>query len=148
MEAEHGEFPRWDGEGAANMLGTGFYPITLAEMEEYSTDADKVFDHDEHERLKEFLALHPESGELIAGTGGIRILHWPLKYKRGPRFRVMYFFRDLNMPLYVLALYRPGERIELGAARRNHLADLVNALVKEHSIRWWARIQQSNNSGA
>ena len=61
------------------MLSAGIYPITLAEMEEYSVEADKWFEQDEHERLKEFLALHPESGDVIAGTNAIRILRWPLK---------------------------------------------------------------------
>lgn len=129
------------------MLGAGFYPITLAEMEAYSSEADKWFESEEHERLKEFLALHPEFGDLISGTGGVRILRWLLKRNRRPAYRIIYFFRDLNMPLYLLALYRQGEQIDLSAARKRELAQLVTDLVAEHSIGWWAKIIRQNNGG-
>jgi hypothetical protein len=61
------------------MLGAGFYPITIAELHSYSRDADRYFETDEHEKLKEFLAFNPEGGDVIAGTGGVRLLRWPIK---------------------------------------------------------------------
>jgi hypothetical protein len=102
--------------GELRMLGNGIYPITIAEMLNYTKDADEYFEVDEHESLKTFLALHPESGDVIASTGGVRMLHWPIKQTpNGPRARIVYFFRDLNMPLYLLALYKRGERIPLNS---------------------------------
>ncbi len=119
------------------MLGAGIYPITLAEMETYSRDADELFEIEEHERLKEFLAVHPEHGDVIPGTGGIRRLRWPIKYRRNvPRVRMIYYFRDLNMPLYLLALYRQGERIKLTACWKNEMKKLVDELVAQHGARW------------
>src|SRR5437588_459008 len=104
------------------MLGATFYPITIAEMGTYAQDEDEWFKDEEHEQLKTFLALHPESGDVIPGTGGIRRLWWPLKNRRkSPGVRVVYFFRDLNMRLYMLALYRPGERIDLGTGWRKKM---------------------------
>jgi hypothetical protein len=47
---------RWNGTKERNMLGTGIYPITIAEMLNYTKDADQYFDVDEHEQLKEYLA--------------------------------------------------------------------------------------------
>jgi hypothetical protein len=126
------------------MLGAGIYPITLVEMEVYSTEADQWFKEVEHERLKEFLALHPESGDCIPATGGVRILRWPLKFSSRGISRVVYFFRDLNMPLYLLALYRPGERIDLSTARKDELVQLVDELVTEYSQRWKQIIRQQN----
>lgn len=128
------------------MLSAAFYPITIAEVEEYSVDADKWFSEDEHERLKEFLALHPESGDVIPGTCAVRILRWPLKRsKRRPPGRVMYLFWDLNMPLYLLALYRKGERVDLSEGRRRQLADMVNELIGEHSSKLRANIIRHSN---
>jgi hypothetical protein len=119
------------------MLGAGVYPITLAEMPSYSEDADRAFKGEEHERLKEFLALHPESGDVIAGTGGVRLLRWPIKSPRhGPRVRIVYYFRDLNMPLQLLALYGQGERIPLSPQSRREIETLVEVLVDEYSKRW------------
>ena len=130
------------------MLSAGIYPITLAEMQEYSVEADTWFEHDEHERLKEFLALHPESGDVIAGTNAVRILRWPLKRSRQkPTCRVMYFFWDLNMPLYLLALYRKGERVDLSEGRRQQLLQMVTELIAEHSSRLRANIIRHSNGG-
>ena len=116
------------------MLGAGIYPITLAEMPTYSQDADRLFDNDDHERLKEFLALHPESGDIIPGTGGVRKARWPIK--GAMRFRVIYYFRDLNMPLQLLAIYARGERIPLSPAQCREIESLVNDLVAQYSKRW------------
>src|ERR1700730_5780132 len=124
------------------MLGAGIYPITLAEMAGYAHDADELFKTDEHERLKEFLALHPESGDVLDGTGGVRRLRWPIKHRRNvPRVRVIYYFRDLNMPLYLLALYRQGERIKLTAYWKNEMKALVEELITQHSERWAVAIR-------
>jgi hypothetical protein len=59
------------------MLGACMYPITIAEMEGYAEAADDWFEIEEHERVKEFLALHPESGDLIPSTNGVRMVRWP-----------------------------------------------------------------------
>jgi hypothetical protein len=130
------------------MLGAGFYPITLAEMEEYSVEADQWLSEEEHESLKEFLAFHPESGELVAGTNAIRLLRWPPKRAPGGQsYRVVYFFWDLNMPLYLLAIYRKGERIDLSEGRRQQLANMIAELIAEHSSKLRANIIRHNNGG-
>jgi hypothetical protein len=130
------------------MLGRGFYPITIAEMETYQSAADEWFKNEEGERLKEFLAFHPESGEIIPGTGGCRRLRWPIKSRgKNPSVRIVYYFRDLNMPLYLFSLHRPGEVIDLGPKRRQALEALINELVAAHS-QSWATILRRQNFGA
>jgi hypothetical protein len=129
------------------MLGAGIYPITLAEMESYSRNADEFFENEEHERLKEFLALHPECGDVLPDTKGVRKLRWPIKsHTSDHSASVIYYFRDLNMPLYLLALYRKGERIPLNATVRKELATLVDRLVAQHS-QGWARIIRQDQGG-
>ena len=119
------------------MLGAGDYPITIAEMLNYTSDADEYFETEEHDRLKVFLALNPESGTVLPDTGGVRILHWPIKRTHsGKRARIIYYFRDLNMPLYMLALYQKGERVPLDAGWKDEIRNLVDDLVAEHSERW------------
>jgi hypothetical protein len=60
--------------------------------------------------------------------------------------RLIYYFRDLNMPLYLLALYRPGERIDLGEGWRSEVAALVDELVAEHGRRWAKIVSQQNGA--
>ena len=122
------------------MLRAGIYPITIAEMGSYQKDADVLFKGEEHERLKEFLALHPEFGDVLPDTGDVRLLRWPIKDRGpGPRVRVIYYFRDLNMPLYLIALYAKGERMKIGAAWRAEMKALVCELIAHHS-KVWARV--------
>ena len=118
------------------MIGADAYPITLAEMHTYSVDADRLFDGDEHERMKDFLAVHPELGEVIAGTKGVRQLHWPTAPKK-PRVQVFYYFHDLNMPVYLLAVFGPGKWIVgFDEEFRELLAKHVTELLAEHSKQW------------
>lgn len=119
------------------MLGAGIYPITIAEMKNYTQDADQYFESQEHEQLKEYLAFNPEGGRVLANAGGIRLLQWPIKQsaKKTPA-RVVYYFRDLNMPLYLIALYKRGERIPLAMRWRAAIKDLVEELVAQHREEW------------
>ena len=85
---------------------------------------------DERRDVLNYLATHPKSGDLMEGTGGIRKLRWA----RGSRgksggVRVIYYFYDETMPLYLLTLFAKNERANLSKAERNELAELVDLLV-------------------
>ena len=43
--------------------------------------------------------------------------------------RVIYYFHDEHMPLYLLTLFAKGDRANLSKAQRNELAGLTGALV-------------------
>jgi hypothetical protein len=131
------------------MLGALRYPIAIAEMDTYAQDADEHFKGDEHEHLKSYLALDPEAGQIIPGTGGVRRLQWPIDNRREtPTVRVIYYFRDLNMPLYLLALYRAGERIDLSQKAKQQMVALTKALVAQYSKRWpWATLVRQDKGG-
>jgi hypothetical protein len=130
------------------MFCSSNYPITVAEFDEYARRADRYLGNDEHESLKSFLALHPDYGDSIPDTNGIRILRWPIKATtRTPPTRVVYFFRDLNMPLYLVAIYEKGERIPLNASWRREMASLVDRLIAQHS-KVWAKVIGILDNGA
>lgn len=128
------------------MWGQNGYPITVAEMGAYAEEADQLFGAEEHERLKEYLAFLPNSGDMIAGAGGVRKFVWLFKSRgKNRQAHVIYYFRDLNMPLYLLAVY--AEEIEFDDEWRNDMARLVAILVEEHGKKW-TRIPSSPESSA
>ena len=128
------------------MLGTGIYPITIAEMPTYSADADRIFEGDEQEKLKEFLAVHPENGEIILGTNGVRRIIWPISDQDHRKdTQVIYYFRDLNMPLYMLAISEDGEFADVDDEWREEVSQLVEVLVQEHGKIWRNAIRIDNN---
>lgn len=108
------------------------YPITIAEMASCTRDMASVFNAREYEDLISHLATYPEAGVIIPGTGGIRKLRWRARSqgKRGGA-RVIYYFRDLNMPVYLLAVYAKGERMDITEAEKAAMHHLVNELVHE-----------------
>lgn len=110
------------------------YHITIAELSGSSRDMTAVFNSEEYDDLISHLAIYPESGVIIPGTGGIRKLRWPARSqgKRGGA-RVIYYFRDLNMPVYILAVYSKGERIDLTEREKSEMRKLVELIVHERS---------------
>jgi hypothetical protein len=129
------------------MLGGGRYPISVAELQTYSEEADAFFSEEEHERLKERLAFWPDCGDPIHGIESVRKLLWPHKDRRG-RDRdalVVYFFRDLNMPLFLLALFTDGD-CEFDDGWRREMAELVDQLIAEYRKQWLRTRREPDSS--
>jgi hypothetical protein len=112
------------------MFNAGSYPISIAEMPDFIGDAGRIFTKDEHEQLVLFLAKYPDAGDIIPGTGGVRKVRWPARGqgKRGGA-RVIYYFRDLNVPVYLLAAYAKGEKLNLTAGEKKAMSWMVDQIV-------------------
>ena len=78
-------------------------PLFTRRVHEYLTD-------DEYAALQWALALRPEAGAVIPGSGGIRKLRWAGK-GRGKRggLRVIYYWRDHKSEIWLLTLYAKNE---------------------------------------
>lgn len=89
--------------------------ITVAETTEYARRARKLLSEQERNDLIACLAAHPEAGDVMEGTGGVRVI---------------YFYHNEGMPLYLLTLYGKSEKENLSAGERNDLSKLVSLLVR------------------
>lgn len=103
---------------------------TVAELPEFIRTADKLLSLAERQDLIRYLALHPKAGDLMEGTGGVRKLRW----RRGDHgksggVRVIYYYYDEQMPLYLLTLFAKGDKANLSKAERNELAELTGLLI-------------------
>jgi hypothetical protein len=68
-------------------------------------------------------------GDVIAGTGGIRKLRWALKGRgKSGGARVIYYYHDARIPLYLLDIYAKNEQANLSLAERNEFKKLATAL--------------------
>jgi len=85
---------------------------------------------DERQDLISYLAGYPKAGEIMEGTGGVRKLRWRRggQGKRGG-VRIIDYYHDDCMPLYLLTLFNKGDKDNLTKAERNELAGLVDVLV-------------------
>ena len=57
------------------------YPITIAELRSVSKEFDRFLTETERNGLIDFLACHPEVGDVMPGTGGVRKMRWPCASK-------------------------------------------------------------------
>jgi len=88
---------------------------------------------DEKASIINYLAFHPQSGDLMQGTGGIRKLRWSAHGKgKSGGVRVIYYYHDGTMPLFLLAVFGKGEKANLRKAERNDLAKFTSLLLKHY----------------
>jgi hypothetical protein len=87
----------------------------------------------EREQLIAFVGAHPEDGDLIPETGGVRKLRWAAEGK-GKRsgLRVIYYFYNEILPLFLLTVYAKNQKANLTKAERNELKKLVPLLVANY----------------
>jgi len=79
------------------------------------------------------LSSNPKTGVLIQGTGGIRKLRWASKGKgKSGGSRVIYYFYNETIPLFLLTIFGKNEKINLTKAERNELAKSVKELIKSY----------------
>jgi hypothetical protein len=103
--------------------------ITVAETHMFRRQAEKIWNEAELAALVDHLALNPEDGDVIPGTGGIRKLRWG-KAGTGKHggVRVIYFFHHTDMPLYLLLAYAKAQATDLTPNEKRTLSALAAAL--------------------
>ena len=111
-------------------------PITVVEMDEFVAATRKLMDEKERLELIDYLAYHPTAGVIVPGTGGVRKVRWGLegRGKRGGA-RVIYFYHDMDMPLFLLDAYAKNERDTLSQASCRKYQFVTKQIVEAHKRR-------------
>ncbi len=101
---------------------------TVAETPTFIQQAARLFDEAERHELINFLAEHPMAGDVIPGTGGVRKLRYAMigQGKRGGA-RVIYYYLDETIPLYLLLAYAKNAKIDMTADEKRAVTSLVTA---------------------
>ena len=102
---------------------------TIVELPEFIKKSDKLLNASEKDEIISHLAKHVKSGDLMTGTGGIRKLRWSAKGKgKSGGVRVIYYYYNKSIPLFLLTVFGKGERANLSKAESNELAKLTKLL--------------------
>ncbi|MGD0109732.1 MAG: type II toxin-antitoxin system RelE/ParE family toxin [Rhodopila sp.] len=85
--------------------------MTVAETGSFIRQSAKLWTEDDRNNFVDFIASNPDAGDVIPDTGGLRKVRWsrPGAGKRGG-VRIIYFYHDDSMPLYLLLIYAKAER--------------------------------------
>jgi hypothetical protein len=105
-------------------------PMTVVETARFLRDTKPLIADSERQELVAFVDANPEAGEIIPDTGGIRKIRWALagRGKRGGA-RVIYYYHNERLPLFLLAAYGKNEKANLSKAERNAMKRLIPILV-------------------
>ena len=107
--------------------------ITIVELPEFIKKSDKLLSDGERNKLVYYLSLHPKSGIILEGTRGLRKLRWASKGKgKSGGLRIIYFYHNNHIPLFLLTLFAKGEKANANKAERNELAKLANILISNY----------------
>lgn len=108
-------------------------PVSVIELAGYRRRAGELLDRAEQDAVIDLVAYEPTCGDVIPGTGGLRKVRIGRggSGKRGGA-RIVYYFHDPEMPIYLLALYAKNEKGDLSAREKKEFA----AFVKEITRQW------------
>ncbi len=95
---------------------------TIVELPTFTRKAQKMLTPEEYGELLAYIAYHPETGDVIRGSGGFRKLRWALGNRgKSAGVRTVYFYHDETKPILMVAIYGKNERTNLSKAEINEL---------------------------
>ncbi len=100
--------------------------MVFIETPVFTRQVQSLLDDERYRQLQAKLAVRPEAGALIQGTGGLRKLRWA-PHGQGKRggVRVIYYWRDSMDQILMLLLYGKSDKDDLAPVEKKLLARLV-----------------------
>jgi len=108
--------------------------ITVAETRPFVRQAVSLWSDEEHAAFVDYIAANPEAGDVVPDSGGVRKVRWSRlgTGKRGG-VRVIYFYHDSTMPLYLLLIYAKAQRENWTQDEKRRAQALTAALKQAHA---------------
>ena len=120
----------------AYILPVSSIPITVVELPLFQRLAENLWDDIEREAFVDFIARNREVGDVIPETGRVRKVCWRRRGtgKRGG-VRVIYFYHDAQMPLFLMLIYAKAQREDMTADQKKQVRALAAALRQAYGRR-------------
>ncbi len=106
--------------------------LEFVHLPTYVRSSKGLLDDEGQRAIEENLCNHPEAGDLIEDTGGVRKLRvaLPGRGKRGGA-RLIYYFPKAKARIYLILLYPKGRKASLSAAEKREMRRLTRLLEAE-----------------
>ncbi len=101
-------------------------PVSVVETPQFVRQAGDVWNGDERHEFVDYIARNPQAGDVIPETGGVRKVRWRRQGtgKRGG-VRVIYFYHNTAMPLYLLMVYAKAVREDVAPEAKRALVEFA-----------------------
>jgi hypothetical protein len=107
---------------------------SVVETPDYLRDAKAAgLRNDEKQTIVDYIAANPKAGDLIVGSGGARKIRFaaPGRGKSGG-YRVVTYFGGHDLPVFLLNVFKKGDRVNLSKAEINELREELSHLAHEY----------------
>jgi len=100
--------------------------ITVLQLPKFKAEASELIGADGIEALAVYLSDHPDAGDVIPGSGGVRKLRWAAKGKgkRGGA-RIIYLYVVIAARLYLIRCYAKNVKTDLTADEKKQLQQVA-----------------------
>jgi hypothetical protein len=110
--------------------------ITVVETRQFQQRAATRMSDAERQAFITFIAGHPEDGDIMVGTGGVRKSRWGVGSRgKSGGVRVIYYYHNPDMPIFLLTVFAKNERDNLNQREKNALRPLITELVNTYEAR-------------
>jgi hypothetical protein len=107
---------------------------TVVETPDYISDAKAAgLSDNERRAIVDYLAANPRAGDMIVGSGGARKIRFaaPGRGKSGG-YRVVTYYGGDALPVFLLNVFKKGDRINLSKTDINQLRVELSHLAREY----------------
>ena len=103
--------------------------MLFIETPTFTRQLPRHLDDDGYAALQAFLSVHPQAGNVIRGTGGVRKIRWAMR-GRGKRggSRIIYYWFAKEEHIYLLTVYAKGAKDDLTTTEREAWRKAVEAI--------------------
>jgi hypothetical protein len=100
--------------------------MVIIETSIFTRQVQLLLSDEEYRKLQIELILHPEKGDLIPGSGGLRKIRWA-PYGRGKSggFRTIYYWAVSKDQIFMLFMYSKKEQTDLTADQIKILRNII-----------------------
>ena len=99
--------------------------VIFIESAVFTRQVKELLTEDAYAEFQQCLAAHPQMGDVIQGTGGLRKVRWSIKGGgKSGGVRVIYFHVVAQAQIRLLLIYRKGVKDGLTAAEKKVLRKL------------------------
>lgn len=112
--------------------------MEFIEAPAFTRHVSKYLDDGGLSKLQIALAVNPEAGVLIPGTGGFRKLRWQdARRGKGTRggLRVIYYYFLSDDQIWLMALYNKNEATDLTPSQKKTLKHTIESELRERAAK-------------